>query len=83
MQKSPNSMPRRQRPSRFRLDPENYAVLRRYVLKRDSWRCQDCGSMHNLQVHHMKRRSQLGDDVAHNLITLCVACHEDGHRTHR
>jgi hypothetical protein len=31
----------------------------------------------------MKRRSRLGGDVAHNLITLCVACHEDRHWTHR
>jgi hypothetical protein len=28
--------------------------------------------MKDLEVHHMKRRSQLGDDVMHNLITVCV-----------
>ncbi len=76
-------MPLRQRQPRLKLDPKEYAVVRKRVFERDGWRCQDCGSMHNLQIHHMKRRSQLGDDVADNLITLCSACHEDRHRRHR
>ena len=83
MPESPHSAARRPKHGRFRLDREDYRTHRRHVLERDCWRCQDCGSMHNLQVHHMKRRSQLGGDVADNLITLCSACHEDHHRRHR
>jgi len=45
------------------------------VLRRDSWRCQSCGSMSNLEVHHRKFRSQGGDDSEVNLITLCIDCH--------
>ncbi len=69
----------RQKQPRLKLDPEEYATVRRRVLERDSWRCQECGSMENLQVHHMKRRSQLGGDVMHNLITLCATCHAKCH----
>jgi len=29
----------------------------------------------NLQVHHLVKRSQLGDDAEGNLITLCAICH--------
>jgi 5-methylcytosine-specific restriction endonuclease McrA len=36
--------------------------------------------MKDLQVHHMKPRSQLGGDVIQNLITLCVSCHQRRHR---
>ncbi len=64
---------------RLRLDAENYRQLHRRVLERDGWRCQACGSMQHLQVHHQKLRSQSGSDVEQNLITLCAACHEHLH----
>jgi 5-methylcytosine-specific restriction endonuclease McrA len=64
---------------RLRLDSKSYSELHRQVLERDGWRCQVCGSMQNLQVHHLKFRSQSGGDVEQNLITLCVACHEQVH----
>ena len=80
MQNSENPIdPRRKRP-RLRLDPEDYIILRRRVLERDGWRCQECGSMKDLQVHHMKPRGQLSGDVMNNLITLCVVCHRRVHR---
>jgi 5-methylcytosine-specific restriction endonuclease McrA len=60
---------------RLRLDPEAYRQLYREVLERDGWRCQWCGRMENLQVHHIQWRSRLGDDVEENLITLCCSCH--------
>jgi 5-methylcytosine-specific restriction endonuclease McrA len=73
----------RQRKPRRRLDPDNYRALRKQVLTRDGWRCQLCGSLRNLQVHHRKFRSRLGDDTAQNLITLCVDCHRAGHEFQR
>ena len=56
-------------------------MLRRVVLERDGWRCQQCGSFRNLDVHHVKRRSALGDDAETNLITLCRECHQTVHRS--
>ena len=50
------------------------------VLERDGWRCQTCGSMQHLQVHHLKFRSHSGCDEEQNLITLCTECHEQVHR---
>jgi len=61
--------------TRLRLKPENYQKLHRQILERDSWRCQNCGSMHNLQVHHFQTRSRAGSDHERNLITYCVYCH--------
>jgi len=69
----------RQKQPRFKLKLEEYIVVRKQVLERDGWRCQDCGAAQNLQVHHMKPRSQLGGDVAQNLITLCASCHGKRH----
>jgi len=69
----------REKQPRLKLEPEEYTVVRNQVLERDSWRCQDCGTMKDLQVHHIKFRSQLGGDVAHNLITLCANCHRNRH----
>ena len=64
---------------RLRLDPVAYTRLRQEILRRDKWRCQSCGSMSNLQVHHKEFRSQSGDDCEQNLITLCSACHATAH----
>ena len=60
---------------RSRLDPAPYEKLRQQVLRRDGWRCQACGTMSNLEVHHKEFRSRVGDDSEGNLITLCTTCH--------
>ena len=64
---------------RLKLDLEVYQQLCQQVLQRDGWRCQQCGSRTNLQLHHIQRRSQSGDDAEKNLITLCSACHGQIH----
>ncbi len=69
---------RRKQP-RLRLEPDAYRRLAREVLTRDGWRCQDCGTSQNLQVHHLRSRSELGDDAEGNLITLCAGCHRTRH----
>ena len=61
------------------LDSVSYEVLRKQVLRRDGWRCQSCGTMSNLEVHHMEFRSHSGADSEENLITLCVNCHGRAH----
>jgi len=65
--------------SRLRLDPVSYDNLRQQVLRRDGWRCQVCGAMTNLEVHHKVFRSHLGPDSEENLITMCTACHNGVH----
>jgi 5-methylcytosine-specific restriction endonuclease McrA len=66
--------------ARVRLDEASYEALRLQVLRRDSWRCQSCGSLSNLEVHHQRFRSQSGEDSEQNLITLCAPCHVAEHR---
>jgi len=65
--------------TRLRLDPIAYDDLRQQVLRRDGWRCQACGAMSNLEVHHRQFLSHSGDDSELNLITLCKACHANVH----
>jgi len=64
-----------------RLDPEQYDNLRNQVLRRDGWRCQSCGAMSNLEVHHKTFRSHSGEDSENNLIALCNTCHAAVHRS--
>jgi ATP-dependent DNA helicase RecQ len=64
---------------RLRLESGAYEELRQQVLRRDGWRCQSCGSMTNLEVHHQEFRSHGGDDLEENLITLCSNCHASVH----
>jgi len=47
---------------RFRRDPISCATLRQEVRRRDGWRCQSCGTMSNLEVHHKQFRSHSGHD---------------------
>lgn len=63
------------KPDRLRLDPVAYDQLRQQILRRDGWRCQFCGTMSNLEVHHKEFRSHSGNDSEENLITLCARCH--------
>ncbi len=64
---------------RIKLGKRIYRRLMKRVLDRDGWRCQKCGSLENLQVHHKIRRSQQGDDALGNLVTLCARCHMEEH----
>jgi 5-methylcytosine-specific restriction endonuclease McrA len=63
----------------MRLDLPSYEKLRWQILRRDSWRCQSCGAMSNLEVHHQQFRSHSGADSEKNLITLCATCHSSVH----
>ena len=69
----------RPKAARLPLDPVSYESLRQQILRRDSWRCQSCGAMSNLEVHHREFRSHSGADAEENLITLCVDCHRRAH----
>lgn len=42
--------------------------------------CQKCGRTIDLEVHHIKPRSQGGTDDLENLQVLCGICHNDIHR---
>jgi 5-methylcytosine-specific restriction endonuclease McrA len=64
---------------RIKLGPRIYRRLMKKVLERDGWRCQKCGSLENLQVHHKIKRSQQGNDALENLVTLCAYCHMAEH----
>jgi ATP-dependent DNA helicase RecQ len=64
---------------RLRLDAASYESLRQQVLRRDGWRCQSCGTMANLEVHHKEFRNHSGDDSEENLITMCSTCHSAVH----
>lgn len=69
--------------ARIKLPPDQYKVLTRKVMSRDGFKCRCCGSRNNLTAHHITFRSQGGDDVEYNLITLCSQnCHEAIHSRH-
>jgi 5-methylcytosine-specific restriction endonuclease McrA len=63
-----------------RLGRDDYDELRQEILRRDGWRCQTCGGMSNLEVHHKQFRSHAGEDSEENLITLCSQCHAKLHQ---
>ena len=69
--------------ARLRLNSDLYKQLRTQVLRRDGWKCQSCGTMSNLEVHHKQFRSHSGDDSEQNLITLCSECHTAMHNGSR
>jgi 5-methylcytosine-specific restriction endonuclease McrA len=72
-----------QKPGRLRLDAAAFDELKLEILERDGWRCQRCGQRDQLQIHHIVRRSQSGDDCEGNLIVLCGECHRSLHLTSR
>lgn len=64
--------------------PDNWPKLRRRILRRDNYECQECGSSdtNGLHVHHQTPISEGGSHSPNNLTTLCQSCHSDHHGRH-
>jgi hypothetical protein len=76
----------RQSPKHDRKIPD---PIRRAVLVRDGYKCQECGWTHeqwnpsdprHLELHHKLGHVRGGDNTADNLVTLCTVCHDSVHR---
>ena len=58
-----------------KLDRRRWAWVRRKLLKRDNWRCRECGRYGN-EVDHIQPLHTGGDPWAEsNLQCLCRRCH--------
>jgi 5-methylcytosine-specific restriction endonuclease McrA len=54
-------------------------VIYRLVSKRDQYQCRHCHARTGLHHHHIRRRSQQGQDSEQNIVLLCQICHADVH----
>lgn len=63
--------------------------MRRGILRRDGYRCQECGWSHDewnpsdprhLELHHIRHHADGGENAKENLKTLCNVCHDNLHR---
>ena len=63
--------------------------IRREVLRRDGYKCQECNWSHekwnpsdprHLEIHHVKHHVKGGANVKENLRSLCAVCHDKIHR---
>ena len=62
-----------------RLKGKAYHALQYDVWQRDRGHCRICGKYTKAQPHHIKPRSQGGEDTMENLILLCHDCHYQIH----
>jgi hypothetical protein len=76
----------RQSPPHDRKIPD---AVRSAVLRRDQYRCKECGWHHalwnpsdprHLELHHKKQHAHGGENTPENLKTVCTVCHDDIHR---
>ena len=63
-----------------RNDEEVPEDVREQVLRRDKHRCCNCDNHLDVEVHHIRFRSEGGSNEPANLITLCMTCHASIHR---
>lgn len=61
-------------------ETKDYRNTKSYVKARDGYKCRNCGSSENLEVHHDKQRKDGGSDSPCNLVTLCHECHTAYHK---
>lgn len=59
-----------------------WATLRQLVFVRDGNRCQECGSVTDLECHHITYK-RLGAEEMSDLVTLCNLCHHNHHSDQR
>lgn len=65
------------RPSRAVNSTRRWKALRLVALRRDDFKCVQCGARHRLEVDHIKpvrTHPELGFEIT-NLQTLCASCH--------
>jgi len=76
----------RQMPEHDRRIPDD---VRGEVLRRDGYRCTECGWSHeewnpsdprHLELHHIEHHVRGGSNEPENLRTLCTVCHDRVHR---
>ncbi|MBF2753935.1 MAG: HNH endonuclease [Gammaproteobacteria bacterium AqS3] len=79
----------RQSPEHDRHIPDD---VRREALRRDRYRCAECGWSHDewnpsdprhLELHHIEHHAEGGENIGENLKTLCSVCHDKIHRQER
>ena len=79
----------RQAPEHDRVIPDH---VRRDVLQRDGYRCQECGWHHekwnpsdprHLEAHHKEQHVDGGANTEENLVTLCNICHDKVHKVNK
>lgn len=63
----------RRRAKPYTKTPIPYSI-RKAVLERDAYRCQQCGDHHDLHVDHIFPESKGGEAVMENLQCLCRTC---------
>lgn len=64
---------RRRQKKRF---DDEFLAVRTTVLKRDGYRCVNCGQTGvELHVHHIVPRAEGGTNDLDNLVTFCAKCH--------
>lgn len=68
-------------PSRKR--GKDWRSAKQATLRRDDYRCQQCGSEDNLEVHHWEPYFLSFDNNEDNLVTLCRPCHQEKHQEYR
>lgn len=63
--------------------------IRREVLRRDGYKCQECNWAHDewnpsdprhLEIHHIKHHVKGGANIKENLKSFCTVCHDKIHR---
>jgi len=76
----------RQSPEHDRKIPD---FIRGEVLRRDLYKCTQCGWSHSdhnpsdprhLELHHLRFHCKGGENIKENLSTLCTVCHDKLHR---
>jgi 5-methylcytosine-specific restriction endonuclease McrA len=60
---------------------EAWGIRRAQVIERDDKKCQACGKISDLHVHHLSYE-RLGEELDEDLVTLCKRCHFLIHHDH-
>lgn len=69
-------MPADPKPAARIRDPD---LLRQFRLEHAGEPCDRCWQRPGVHAHHVVFRSRGGDDVAENLLWLCISCHHVMH----
>ncbi len=70
-----HTRPRTPFKERYGISTSQWGRIRKRVIRRDGYRCVDCGGTDHLEVDHVVRVADGGTTDERNLRTRCRSCH--------
>ena len=62
------------------ISSEKWNIIKHIIVRKRGYKCELCGHIRNIQLHHKNYDHKLGYEREEDLILLCDRCHKVSHQ---